>query len=240
MRATTRRIIEMSNRVLEFSRARPDPSPGYAAALSRLEKGLAEADLLAARQREGINAVRSATTQKRVIRRKIRRTQWLHFARVAEAAAVEVPEIAQKFRLVKEAVPYLAFRTAGRGMLAEAESQKELLVKYGLLDSSIQSLSHSLAQFEQAVEQGNAGRRTHVGASAELEALAEELVQVVRLMDGANRYRFAESTESLAAWESAINTFAPSRSGGQTAGRTDGESRPPGAPSSRGEIKPAA
>jgi hypothetical protein len=116
-------------------------------------------------------------------------------------------------------------------MLAEAESQRELLVKYGLLDSSIQSLSQSLTQFEQAVEQGNAGRRTHVGASAELEALAEELVQVVRLMDGANRYRFAEDAEALAAWESAINTFAPSRSSGKPSPET---------PPAGGEIKPAA
>ena len=151
---------------------------------------------------------------------------------MAEAASSELPEVAQKFRLVNEAVPYLAFRTAARSMLAEAESHRDLLVKHGLLDSSIQSLSQSLTQFEQAVEQGNAGRRTHVGASAELAALAEELVQVVRLMDGANRYRFAEDAEALAAWESAINTFAPSRS----------SSKPPasGTPPLGGEIKPAA
>jgi len=225
MKASIRRIIEMGNRVLDFSRAQPDPSPGYAAALSRLEKSMIEADVLAGRQRDGTNAVRSATTQKRMIRRKIRRTHMVHLARVAESAAIEVPEIFQKFRLTREGVPYLAFRTAARGMLAEAESQKELLVKYGLLDSSVQSLSKSLGEFEQAVEQGNAGRRMHVGASAELAALAEELIQVVRLMDGLNRYRFAEDPEALASWQSAINTFAP-RSGGQ--------------PPRGGEIKPAA
>ncbi len=229
MKATTRRTIEMGNRVLNFSRAHPDPSPGYAAALSRLEKTLADADAQAARQRDGINAVRSATSQKRALRRKMRRTQLVHLARVAESAAAEIPEIAQKFRLVREAVPYLAFRTAARGMLAEAESQKELLVRHGLLDASVQSLSQSLSQFEQAVEQGTAGRRTHVGASAELEVLAEELVQIVRLMDGTNRFRFADDAEALAAWESAINTFAPSRSSGQSI-----------TPLPDGEIKPAA
>jgi hypothetical protein len=240
MKATIRRTIEMGNRVLNFSRAHLDPSPGYAAALSRLEKTLAEADAQAARQRDGINAVRSATSQKRALRRKMRRTQLVHLARVAESAAVEIPEIAQKFRLVREAVPYLAFRTAARGMLAEAESQKELLVKHGLLDASVQSLSQSLSQFEQAVEQGTAGRRTHVGASAELEVLAEELVQIVRLMDGTNRFRFAEDAEALAAWESAINTFAPSRSGGLANSRSGGNSKSPDTPAEGGEIKPAA
>ncbi len=232
MKASIRRTIEMSNRVLDFSRAHPDASPGYSAALSRLEKALAEADVLADRQREGINAVRSATTQKRAMRRKMRRTELVHLARVAESAADEVPEMAEKFRLTREAVPYLAFRTVARGMLAEAESQKELLVKHGLLDSSVQSLSQSLAQFEKAVEQGIAGRRMHVGASAELEALAEELIQVVRLMDGTNRYRFANDPQSRAQWESARNTFGPARSAGQ--------SGTPGTPSPGGEIQPAA
>jgi hypothetical protein len=229
-------VIEMSNRVLAFSREHPDPSPGYSAALSRLENGVAEADVLAARQRDGIIAVRTATTQKRVIRRQIRRTHMVHFMRVAESAAAEAPELFQKFRLTREGVPYLAFRTAARGMLAEAESQKELLIRHGLLDSSIQSLAKSLGEFEKAVEQGNAGRRMHVGASAELVALAEELNQVVRLMDGTNRYRFAEDAEALAAWESASSTFAPAR-GGQTVSRSGGPSTPP---SPGGEIKPAA
>lgn len=231
MKATIRRIIEMGNRVLEFSRAHPDPSPGYSAALARLEKSLAEAEVLAARQRDGINAVRSATTQKRALRRKMRRTQLVHLARVAESAAAETPDLMQKFRLTREAVPYLAFRTAARGMSAEAQSQKELLIKHGLLDSVLESLAQTLDQFDQAVEQGISGRRAHVGASAELDALAEELIQVVRLMDGSNRYRFGEDPESRAQWESASAVIR----------RTGGRNAPaPETPSQGGENKPAA
>jgi hypothetical protein len=215
MKATIRRTIEMSNRVLNFSRAHPDPRPGYAAALARLEKSLAEADALAARQRDGINAVRSATAQKRALRRKMRRTQLVHLARVAESAATELPDIAEKFRLTREAVPYLAFRTAARGMSAEAQNQKEILVKHGLLDSVLESLSQSLDEFDRVVEQGIDGRRAHVGASAELAAVAEELTQVVRLMDGTNRYRFADDADLLAGWASASNVIGPQRSGGQ-------------------------
>jgi hypothetical protein len=221
----------MSNRVLSFSQAHPDPRPGYAAALTRLEKGLAEADALAARQREGINAVRSATGQKRALRRKMRRTQLLHLARVAEAAAVELPDLAQKFRLTREGVPYLAFRTAARGMSAEAQNQKEVLIKHGLLDSVLENLSQSLDQFDQAVGQGTDGRRAHVGASAELDALAEELSQVVRLMDGTNRYRFAEDPNALAEWMSASNVVGPARAAAKA---------PPAEPPAGGEIKPAA
>jgi hypothetical protein len=67
------------------------------------------------------------------------------------------------------------------------------------------------------VERGTDGRRAHVGAQAELDAIADEVVQVVRLMDGLNRFRFANDPESLAAWDSASNTFGPPRSGGKAA-----------------------
>jgi hypothetical protein len=214
MKATTRRTIEMSTRVLNFSRAHPDASEGYTAPLSRLEKGLAQAEQLAARQQEGINAARAATSQRRNLRRKIRRTQLVHLVRVAESAAQEVPELAQKFVLTPERIPYLAFRTAARGLLAEAQKQKELLIKHGLLDSVLESLAQSLNQFDRVVEQGTDARRVHVGASAELDAVAEELVQAVRIMDGTNRYRFAEGTDALAEWESSSNTFGPARSAG--------------------------
>jgi len=226
MNAKARRKVEMGSRVLNFSRAHPDASPGYAAALSRLEDRLTRAELLATQQREGIFEVRAATAQKRDLRRTMRRTQLMHLASVAEVAAKELPELAQKFVVVPEGTPYLAFRTAARSLVAEAQTQKELLVKHGLADTVLDSLVGALDQFDQAVEQGTEGRRAHVGASAELDAVADEIVQIVRVMDGLNRFRFAEDSESLAAWESSSNTFGPPRSTGL---------KP-----SAGEIKPAA
>lgn len=211
MKATTRRTIEMSKRVLNFSRAHPNASAGYAAALSRLEQRLTRADQLAALQQDGIDAARTAVAQKRNLRRRMRRTHLVHLARVAEAGVAEVPDLAQKFVLTRDAVPYLAFRTAARAMLAEAQTHKEILIKYGLLDSVLESLAGALDQFDQAVEKEIDGRRVHVGASAELDIVAEELIQVVKLMDGTNHYRLADDGNALAAWESASNTFGPPR-----------------------------
>ena len=233
MKARTRRIIEMSNRVLRFSQAHPDPSAGYAETLARLEKSLAEVDQIAARQLAGINQARSATAKKRELRRKMRRTHLVHLARVAEAAAKEAPDMARTFALSREAIPYLAFRTATRGMSAEAQNQKDLLVKHGLLDSVLASLAELLGQFDAAVDQGTDGRRIHVGASSELDGVADELAQVVRLMDGTNRYRFADDANLLAEWESSSNTFGPPRSAVE-------EPTPPATPPQGGEIKPAA
>jgi len=229
----------MGKRALNFSQAHPDPSPGYAAAHNRLEAIIARAEQLAIQQRDGFSEVRAATAQKRELRRRLRRTQLLHLSRVAEAAEAELPGLAQKFVLTSEATPYLAFRAAARGMATEAQNHKELMVKHGLMEQALESLNQSLDQFDQAVERANSGRRAHVGARAELDALADEVGQVARLMDGSNRFRFANDPELLAGWQSASNTFGPPRSAGQAVGRTGGQSIPPATPSG-GEIKPAA
>jgi hypothetical protein len=239
MKASVRRTIEMSKRVLNFSLAHPDPSPGYSAALDRLKKAVDQAEVLAARQEEGFKAHRAAIGSKQSLRRKIRRILLLHVSRVGQAAAVEVPELASKFRLTKDAVPYLAFRTAARGILAEAQSRKELLVRYGLLDGTLENLAKALDQFDQALEQSSDARRTHVGASAELDAVTDELIQVSRLMDGISRARFENDPEALAQWGSASNVIGPPRSGGQSAGRSGGQSKTDPSPT-EGEIKPAA
>jgi len=118
-------------------------------------------------------------------------------------AAREAPDLPQKFVLTRRATPYLAFRTAARSIEAEAQARKELLVRHGLADTVVDSLARALDDFDQAVAQGIEGRQAHVGASAELGALAGEVVRLVRVMDGLNRTRFAHDSELLAAWESA-------------------------------------
>lgn len=90
-----------------------------------------------------------------------------------------------------------------------------------------------LDQFDAAVEQGLAGRQAHVGAGAELHAVANEIVQIVRVMDGLNRYRFGQDAEALAAWESASNVAGSPRAGMN--GRPG-----PGDPPAGGEVRPAA
>jgi hypothetical protein len=202
----------MGTRVLNCSRAHPDPSAGYAAAPSRLEERLVQAEQLADQQRAGLIGVRTATAKKRDLRRTMRRTQLVHLARVAEAAESESPSMERKFLLPEGSnAPYLAFRTAARGMAAEALTHKELLIKHGLVDSVLDSLAQSLADFDQAIEQGTEARHLHVAASAELDTAAEEVSQVARVMDGQNRYRFANDRDALIEWESSSNTVGPFR-----------------------------
>jgi hypothetical protein len=233
MNAKSRRKIEMGRRALDFSRAHPDASPGYTAAVTRLEERLTRANELAGQQRDGLLEVRAATARKFELRRSMRQAHLAHLAQVAKIAGREVPELAQKFVFKPRTTSYLAFRTAARGIAAEAESQKEVLVKHGLVEAVLESLVQALDQFDAAVENGSAGRQAHVGASAELGAVADEVVQIVNVMDGLNRYRFAKEGELLAAWESASNVSATPRSSTPKAGTGD-------APPAGGEIRPAA
>lgn len=230
MDAKTRRRIEMGARVLAFSRAHPDASPGYATTLSRLEERLARASKLIDLQRDGFAQVRGATVQKRELRRLVQRTQLRHLTRVAEGAATEAPELIQKFVQPRKQIPYLEFQASAHAMLAEAQTQKELLVKHGLADTLLDGLVKNLNQFDRAVEQGSDARRAHVSASAELDVIGNEILHLVRVMDTLNGFRFATAAEVLAEWESVSNVIGPPRPADERP-----ETRPVG-----GEERPAA
>jgi hypothetical protein len=209
MKTKTRRQIEAGKRALAFSLAHPDPSPGYATTLARLQERLARAEELITLQRDRMAQVRGTTVRKRSLRRLMRRSQLRHLARVAEAAARENPELAQKFVVLPERIPYLEFQASARAMLAEALNQKELLVRHGLAETLLNGLVKSVSQFDQALEQASEARRSHVSASAELDLIGDEIIHLVRVMDAFNRFRFADEGAVLAEWESASNVFGP-------------------------------
>ena len=69
-------------------------------------------------------------------------------------------------------------------------------------------------------------------ASADLDFVADEIVQVVRVMDALNQVRFAEDGELLPGWESAANVVTPKV---VTSSEPGAGEVPPA-----GEVKPAA
>lgn len=137
----------------------------------------------------------------------------VHLARVAESASTEVPELARQFARPRDNASYQAFRTAANAMVAEAQAHQELLVRHGLVEEVLTSMIAELAEFDTALEAASAGRRQHVSAGAELAVVVDDMVQVVRVLDGLNRYRFAKDAARMAAWNSAINILGPMRTG---------------------------
>jgi hypothetical protein len=234
MLAKSRRKLDMGMRALEFTRQHPDSSPAFGAAVSRLQERLGRADDLARQQMDGRSAVHVATARKADLRRLMKETHLQHLTSVAVVASVEEPELVQKFLFPRDTNTYRGFQTAATGMAAEAESRKDLLLKHGMAEEVLSGLRVALDQFETVVEQGAAGRLAHVGATAELRAVSEEIVQIVKVMNGLVQVRFANRPELLAAWESASNVAAtPKPEEKPSTGTASGGTAP-------SEVRPAA
>jgi hypothetical protein len=211
MKGKTRRKLEMGARAFLFSCVYPDPSPGYQALLARLEDRLKRATDLALQQRNGMSDVRAAAASKRDLRRMVRRAHLAHLAQVARMAEREIPELRHLFVLRRGTIPYLTFQSTAHGMAAEAENRREVLVQYGLADTVLESLARALEDFDRAAQRGRQGRLAHVGASAELDVIADEVVAIVKGMNGVNLVRFAHQPELLASWESVSHVAATPR-----------------------------
>ena len=65
--------------------------------------------------------------------------------------------------------------------------------------------------FTKAIEQASAGRQQHAGATADLRAVAAEIVALVERINALNRHRFRDDPDLLAAWDSARKVFGRSR-----------------------------
>jgi hypothetical protein len=106
-------------------------------------------------------------------------------------------------------------------MVDEVEKEKALFQEYGLADDIMASITALLAEFEQALEAGDAGRRAHTGARVDLEEVAAEIMLVIKDLDAMQRLRYRNEPEQLGSWQSARNvpwrvTAPPSAPGEDT------------------------
>ena len=209
MNAMLRRRLERAARVRDFIRAHPSDGPGEATALAKLEELLTRADALAAQQRAGVVATRSATMQREELRHALQGKLLKYLAAVGAVAAKDNTELAPQFRLPRSSASNQAFLTMARVMLDKATAQKDLLVSRGMSEKLIDDLGTALTEFEKTLEATRAGRRDHVGASADLQSVTAEITEQVRLLDGLVRYRFGDDAELMGSWASARNVLGP-------------------------------
>ena len=204
MNKVTRVKLDMAARVRDFIRAHPTEASEEGIALTRLEELLTRGDELALQQRAGVLAVRTSTLKRQALRHRLEGN-----------------------------LNHRAFLAAVRGMLAKAETFKDLLIAKGMSPSLLEDLQLAVAELGDTLEASRGGRRDHVGASAELRAIGQELVEATDILDGLVRYRFGEDTELMAAWNSARNVFGPVKRRGQVTPAG-------GEPGAGGEVASAA
>src|ERR1041384_2961448 len=198
MRAVVRRILAMAVRVLDFIRANPSTDPSYVAVVSRLGGRLKGADQPAAQERDGLLEERNATARRLELRRTMLHDQLRHLAHVAGLATKERPDLAGRFALPLGNAPHKTFFTAASAMLARAIQETDLFVGLGLGDTFLDDLARNVAEFDEVTTRAHEGRRQHVGARADLDAVPEEIRDRVVVLDGLNRARFRDDADLLA------------------------------------------
>jgi hypothetical protein len=247
MDARARRHIQMGTSVREFGRGRPDSDAGYNVSLAQLDQLVTRGQQAAAAQREAEVDTRTASAQKRELRRAMLLGPIAHLSQVGRLAAKENRELGNSFLAKPGVGTYLQFQTTARTMQAAAESNTEVLAKYGLSESVLAQFGQMLDQFDAAVTLGDNGRIVHKGATRELRSVATQIAQTVRVMDARNRQRFQDDPQALGAWLSARQVLGlPKGSGGPAPVDAGSPTAPvtPAAPRSGtptgGEVRPAA
>ncbi|HLZ44285.1 MAG TPA: hypothetical protein VKQ05_01245 [Gemmatimonadales bacterium] len=182
---------------------------GEGLGLAKLEQLLQRAEVLDAQQRAGLVAAHAATEQRKKLRGALTTKLLLYLRALGALGEQEGGEIALHFEVPPSNASQRALMTAAQGMLEKATSQQDVLLSRGMPPSLLADIAAVLGEIEKTIEASRAGRRDHVGASADLKAVAAEIKKQVRALDGMVRYRFGDNPELMGAWRSARNVLGP-------------------------------
>jgi hypothetical protein len=202
----------MAERVRDFLRAQQTDGGGEGLGLAKLEELLQRAQVLAGQQRVGVAMTRQATKQREEVRRALQSKVLRYLRVVGKVAAKQNGELANQFPLPPGNASQQALLTAARVTLEQATAQKDLLVTLGMSQQVLEDLGAAVAEFDKTLEATREGRREHVGASADLDAVFAEIAEQVQLLDGVVKYRFGDDAELMGAWRSARNVVGPFKS----------------------------
>jgi hypothetical protein len=234
------RRLNMAVRVRDFCETNPSADPSFGSVLGRLKETITRMVALGSQQVSGLLSRHASTVNRREIRRRLRNDLLPHLVTIARDASVDKPALAQEFEVPGHNLSSARFHAAAKAMLDKGVAEKELLVKHGLSDKLLDDLATALAEFEGSITATNTSREDHIGARAALKQGSEELLQLVEMMDGINRYRFRTDPHLMVAWDAAkhVVTGPQAKEEAPTAPATP--AGPGGSAGQTGEVKPAA
>jgi hypothetical protein len=206
--ADIRRKLDTGQAVEAFSIRYPDESPAGKALTERLIALNDRGEVLAQQQRAGNLGLKSSVVEKARIRKEVR-LDLEAMRQITDAASLAQPEIAVRFTLPRPKVSHKVFLTTARVALTTAQTHKELLQGYGLPEGMLERIAEAVDRYEVAVTGKSNALASRVGATADLDAVVEDIMEVVRHVDALNSLRFRDDPEKLAAWKSARNVPWP-------------------------------
>jgi hypothetical protein len=228
--------MEMGASVCQFSEKNPSADPSFLSVLGRLKEAVNRLRALADQQAGGFNSKHASSVHRREVRQRLRDGLLRHLVTVAEDAASEKPELLEKFVIPARHLSTARFQTLARTMLEQGKAEQELLVKHGLTATLLDDLAATIGEFDASVSMTVQGKQDHVLARKEMHRVSEEVLLLVSMMDGINRYRFQRDPQLLAAWKSAKHVVT-----GPQAAKVENPETPAGpVQGGPGEVKPAA
>jgi hypothetical protein len=193
----------MADRVRQFCEAYPSTDATYAPMVARLAERIDRMEALLGQELEGVLHAHSSVVRRKALRRRLQQELLRHLVTVARVAVSKDQGVAQLCDLPPAHLTNEALRVFARQKLEQGQARADLLARYGLAEKLLEDLAAAVDEFDETLAESNEGRRNHVGARAELKAVSDELMQLVEMLDGLNRYRFSETPEFRVAWESA-------------------------------------
>ena len=225
---------QMGEGVCLFSDTHPSADPNTAGIVTQLKGAIARIIELGGLQKGGFLSLRASTARRTGLRRTIRNNLLRHLVTVADLAARAKPGLVGLFEVPGHNLSHARFENDARKMLEQGRAERDLLVQHGLSATLLDDLAAALDEFNLSVRDSTTGRQDHVLASAELQRVSEQILELVEVLDGINRYRFKDQPELLDAWKSIRHVVT----GPQAAKDEVPASSEPAA--GTGEVKPAA
>ncbi len=202
--------LEVGDHVVGFCHAHPSDNPGLNSAVTKLEARLARGAALDEQHRSGKITVSASVLNKTDLKETIRDGLVL-VAGLAASAAEEQPDMAVRIQVPGIKTQQTIFVNAARVAVKQAREVEPLLKAYGLPDTLLTELAAALDRFDSTEEAKESGRNAQVGATADLDKVAGEVMRILRQLDKLNRHRFRGDAELLAAWKRARNLPLPNR-----------------------------
>jgi len=232
------RRLQMAVRARDFCDTNPSTDPSFVSVLGRLKDAINGMVAQGSRQVNGVLSRHASTVSRREIRRRLRNDLLPHLVTVAQDASAVKPGFGDKFEIPADNSSSARFSAAAKAMLDAGLAEKALLLEHGLTATLLDDLAVAVAELDASITATNISREAHIAARAELRTGSDELVQLVDLMDGLNRYRFRNEPQLLVAWEAAKHVVTGPES------KTEAPETPapaqPGTTGVAGEVKPAA
>jgi hypothetical protein len=190
------RKLNMAVRARDFSVANPSADPNFVLVLDRLTGAIDRVVALGGRQVTGRLSRHASIVERQEVRRKLRNDLLPHLVTIARTASVDQPMLGDQFEIPGHNLSNARFYAAAKAMLELGLAEQEVLLKHGLSDTLLPDLEGTVNAYAATITTTNASRE-------ELEEVGDQIMQLVDVMDGINRYRFRDDPARLVAWEAA-------------------------------------